>query len=106
MMDKNDKPDKTQPKLPAELTEQAEATEPIDRIDPAEPIDRIDPAEPMERMDPLDLMDRIEPGDPASGASRLVRMIAFSQHGRAVDTVTGSCTKCVTATRCRRCGAR
>ena len=81
-MDKKDKPDNTEPMLPAEPTEKAEATEPaepMDRIDPAEPIDRIEPVEPMERMDPLDPMDRIEPGDPAGGESRLVCMIAFSQ---------------------------
>ncbi len=76
-MDKNDKPDNTELTLPAEPTEKAEATE------PAEPMDKIDPAEPMDRMDPLDPMDRIEPGDPASSESRLVCMIAFSQHSQA-----------------------
>jgi hypothetical protein len=85
-MDKKDKPDNIEPTLPAEATEKAEATEPaepMDRIDPAEPIDRIEPVEPMERMDPLEPMDRIEPVEPASGGSRLVCMIAFSQHGPA-----------------------
>jgi hypothetical protein len=81
-MDKKDKPDNTEPMLPAEPTEKAEATEPAeptDRIDPADPIDRIEPVEPMDRIDPLDPMDRIEPGDPAAGELGLFCMIAFSQ---------------------------
>jgi len=83
-MDKKDKPDNTEPTLPAEPTESTEATEPaepIDRIDPAEPIDRIEPVQPIDRIDPLEPIERIEPGEPASGESRLVCMIAFSQHG-------------------------
>ena len=85
-MDKKDKPDNTEPALPAEPTESTEATEPaepIDRIDPAEPIDRIEPVEPIDRIGPLEPIERIEPGEPARGESRLVCMIAFSQHGPA-----------------------
>jgi hypothetical protein len=44
--------------------EATEATEPIDRIDPAEPIDRIDPAEPIDKIDPAEPIDRIDPVDP------------------------------------------
>jgi len=65
------------------MTENADATEPadpMDRIDPAEPMDRIEPVEPMERMEPLDAIDKIEPDELAVGESRLVCMIAFSQH--------------------------
>jgi hypothetical protein len=39
----------------------AEATEPIERTDPAEPMLRIEPVEPMDRIDPLEPMLKIEP---------------------------------------------
>ena len=42
----------------------AEATDPIERIDPAEPMLKIEPVEPIDRIDPLDPMLRIEPADP------------------------------------------
>ena len=66
--DKYEKPDKTEPALTAEPTENTEATdpaEPMDRIDPAEPMDRIDPLEPMDRIEPLDPMLSSDPVDPA-----------------------------------------
>lgn len=81
--DKYEKPDKTEPALTAEPTENTEATdpaEPIDRIDPAEPMDRIDPLEPMDRIEPLDPMLSSDPAEPAVDPSRLVCMITFSQH--------------------------
>jgi hypothetical protein len=81
--DKYEKPDKMEPALAAEPTESTEATEPaepIDRIDPAEPMDRIEPVEPIDRIDPLDPILSSDPADPADDESRLVCMIAFSQH--------------------------
>jgi hypothetical protein len=104
--DKYEKPDKMEPALAAEPTENTEATEPaepIDKIDPADPMDRIEPVEPIDRIDPLDPMlssDPADPADPADSAEldgsaelaeldgsaeladdelRLVRMITFSQ---------------------------
>jgi hypothetical protein len=82
--DKYEKPDNIEPALAAEPTENTEATEPaepIDRIDPAEPMDRIEPLEPIDRIEPLDPMLSRDPAEPAVDASRLVRMITFSQHG-------------------------
>jgi len=94
-MDRRDKPDRIDSALPAEPTENADATEPtdpIDRMEPADPIERIEPAEPMDRIEPLDPILRIEPADPAladdglagdepadSGLLRMLRMMAFSQ---------------------------
>jgi hypothetical protein len=84
LMDKNDKPDNTDPILAAEPTDSTEATdpaEPMDRIEPAEPIDRIEPAEPMDKIDPLDPMLRIDPAGRAGRAeSRRVPMITFLHH--------------------------
>jgi hypothetical protein len=72
-----EKPDKTEPRLPTEPadnalasektdpTERSEPAEPIDRTDPAEPMDRIDPVEPIDKMDPLEPMLRIEPREAA-----------------------------------------
>jgi hypothetical protein len=77
--DKYEKPDKTEPALTAEPTENTEATdpaEPIDRIDPAEPMDRIEPLEPMDRIEPLDPMLSSEPADPPELAD--FPMAAFS----------------------------
>lgn len=81
--DKYEKPDRMEPALAAEPTESTEATEPaepIDRIDPAEPMERIEPVEPIDRIDPLDPILSSDPADPADDESRLVCMIAFSQH--------------------------
>ena len=67
-MERNDNPDQIDSTLPAEPTENADATEPtdpIDRMEPADPIERIEPAEPMDRIEPLDPKDRIEPAEPA-----------------------------------------
>src|ERR1022692_957966 len=82
--DRYEKPDNIEPALAAEPTENTEATEPaepMDRIDPAEPMDRIEPLEPIDRIDPLDPMLSSDPAEPAVDASRVVRMITFSQHG-------------------------
>ena len=82
--DKYEKPDKTEPALTAEPTENTEATdpaEPIDRIDPAEPMDRIEPLEPIDRIEPLDPILSSDPAEPAVDPSCLVCTITFSQHG-------------------------
>ena len=93
-MERNDNPDQIDSTLPAEPTENADATEPtdpIDRMEPADPIERIEPAEPMDRIEPLDPKDRIEPAEPgcaddglagdepADGGLWMLRMTALSQ---------------------------
>ena len=78
--------------LPAEATENTDATEPADPIDksePADPIERIEPADPMDRIEPVDPILRIEPADPAANelagdepadnGLRMLRITAFSQ---------------------------
>jgi hypothetical protein len=91
-IDRYEKPDRIDCALPAEPTENAEATEPTDPIDnsePADPIERIEPADPMDRIEPLDPILRIEPAEPAAdvlagdepadNGLRMLRMTAFSQ---------------------------
>jgi hypothetical protein len=93
-MERRDNPDRIDSALPAEPTENADATEPtdpIDRMEPADPIERIEPAEPMDRIEPLDPILRIEPAEPgpaddglagdepADSGLGMLRMTAFSQ---------------------------
>ena len=92
--ERHDNADQIDSTLPAEPTENADATEPtdpIDRMEPADPIERIEPAEPMDRIEPLDPKDRIEPAEPAcaddglagdepaDGGLWMLRMTALSQ---------------------------
>jgi hypothetical protein len=81
--DQRDNPDKTQPMLIADATENAEAnepTDPIDRIEPDDPIERIEPDDPMDRIEPLDpmLSSESEPAGRAADRSS-ERMRALSQ---------------------------
>ena len=92
--ERHDNADQIDSTLPAEPTENADATEPtdpIDRMEPADPIERIEPAEPMDRIEPLDPKDRIEPAEPgcaddglagdepADSGLWMLRMTALSQ---------------------------
>jgi hypothetical protein len=59
----------------------AEATDPIERIDPAEPMLKIEPVEPIDRIDPVDPMLRIEPADPAGCCElRAIPICGFSHY--------------------------
>ena len=60
MIDRRENPDRIDSTLPAEPTENADATEPTD------PMDRNEPADPIDRIEPLDPMLRIEPAEPVA----------------------------------------
>jgi hypothetical protein len=81
--DHRDNPDKTQPMLIADATENTQAkepTDPIDKIEPDDPIDRIEPDDPIDKIDPLDPMLSSESRLAGRAASRSSeRMPAFSQ---------------------------
>jgi hypothetical protein len=62
--------------------EAVEATEPIDKTDPAEPMLRIEPVEPIDRMDPVDPMLRIEPAEPAECCELCAIPISGFSHDR------------------------
>lgn len=65
-IDQRDNPDRIEPKLPNEATDNTEANEPAEpmlRIEPAEPMLRIEPDEPIDRIEPLEPRLRMEPDE-------------------------------------------
>lgn len=68
--DQQDRPDRIDPALsiePTENTEAREPAEPTDRIEPAEPIDKIDPLDPMLKIEPEEPIESNEPSRPRMG---------------------------------------